>query len=61
MYLFILRDREREQGWGRERENEREGIPSRLHTVIAEPADMGLELTNHEITTRAEINRHLTD
>ena len=31
-----------------ERERGRERIPSRLHTVSAEP-NVGLELTNHEI------------
>ena len=35
---------------GREREREKERIPSRLHTVSTEP-DVGLKLTNHEITT----------
>ena len=45
-------------GGGAERGRER--IPSRLHAVSAEP-DVGLKLTNREITTRAEINRHLTD
>ena len=40
------RGRERE----REREGERERIPSRLREVSAEP-DVGLELTNREITT----------
>ena len=33
---------------GREREREKERIPSRLHTVSAEP-NMGLNPTNHEI------------
>ena len=35
-------------GGGAEREGER--IPSRLHTVSAEP-EAGLELMNHEIMT----------
>ena len=35
---------------GRERERERERIPSRLLTVSTEP-DVGLELTNCEIMT----------
>ena len=34
----------------REREGERERIPSRLLTASAEP-NMGLELMNHEIMT----------
>ena len=51
-YLFILRERVCKLGRGRERERER--IPSRLRAVSAEPS-MGLELTNHEIVTRAEI------
>ena len=38
---------------GREREKG-ERIPSRLCTVSAEP-DVGLDPTNHEIMTRAEI------
>ena len=46
--LFILRERERAQGRARERGKER--IPSRLHTVSAEPS-AGLELTNSEIMT----------
>ena len=48
--LFILRERERESGGGSEREGERERIPSRLHAVSTEP-DVGLDPTNHEITT----------
>ena len=40
------------QGEG-QRERERERIPSRLHTVSAEP-DAGLELMNRESVTRAE-------
>ena len=36
------------------RERERERIPSRLLNVSTEP-DMGLELTNHEVMTSAEI------
>ena len=35
-------------------EKDRDRIPSRIHTVNAEP-DVGLELTNGEIMTRAEI------
>ena len=46
VYLFILRDR----GRGRERER----ISSRLHTVSIEP-DVGLEPTNFEIMTWAEM------
>ena len=58
-YLFILRDRESEQGRGRDRKRERERergrererrIPSRLHTIIAEP-DVGVKPMNHEIMT----------
>ena len=37
----------------RERERERQRIPSRLCTVSVEP-DVGLELTNCEIVTGAE-------
>ena len=54
MYLFILREREREnvcaQNQGRGRERGKERLPSRLCTVSAEP-DAGLELTNHEIVS----------
>ena len=55
MYLFIL-ERKSEQRRGREgeRERERERIPSRLHIVSTE-LDAGLELTNREIMTWAEI------
>ena len=42
-----------------ERERERERITSRLHTVSPEP-DVGLELTNCEITAWAEVGG-LTD
>ena len=51
-----MRERERERGRGEEqgeegqREREGERIPSRLHTVTAEP-DVGLETTNCEIIT----------
>ena len=51
--LFIYFERERAsggEGWQREREGERDRIPSRLHTVSAEP-DIGPELMNHEIMT----------
>ena len=37
-----------------QRERERESQADRLHTVSAEP-EVGLELTNCEITSRAEI------
>ena len=40
---------------GRSREKGRERIPSRLHTASSESNNTGLELTNFEITTRAEI------
>ena len=46
-----MRDRASEQGKGRQRHRER--IPSRLPTISMEP-DAGLNLTNHEIMTRAE-------
>ena len=50
IYLFILIERKCTSDEGAEREGERERIPSRLHTVNAEP-HMGLELTSHEIMT----------
>ena len=40
----------------RGRERGREGIPSRLPTISAEPK-VGLKLTNHEIVTRAKVRR----
>ena len=60
-----MRKREREgvhtharaSGGGAERGRER--IPGRLRTVSAEP-DVGLELTNHEIMTWAEVG-HFTN
>ena len=48
MFLFICFEIEKE----RQREGER--IPSRLHSVSAEP-DMGFDFTNHEIMTWAKI------
>ena len=44
------RERERASRGGAERERGRERIPSRLHTVCAEP-NMGFELMNHEVVT----------
>ena len=57
--LFWEREREREREsepeWGRgETEREREKIPSRLYTVSTQP-DTGLELTNCEMVTLANI------
>ena len=49
MYLFILREREREWG-GAGRERGRERVPSRLHAVSTEP-DTGFQPTNREIVT----------
>ena len=55
MFIYFVIGRERESKLrNRERERERERIPSRTHAVSTEP-DMGLELTNSEIVTRAEI------
>ena len=63
VYLFLResewdRGRDRGREGGRERERERERISSKLHEVSAEP-DMGLELTNREIMTWAEIKSHM--
>ena len=53
VYLFILREREQSQvGEGQREEKER--IPSRIRTVSKEP-DMGLEPSNLEIMTCAEV------
>ena len=45
-----MRERERKSTRDEQRERNREGIPSRLHTVSIEP-DVGLKLTNPEIMT----------
>ena len=61
IYLF-LRQRETEHEWGRVREREGDTeseTGSRLWAVSTEP-DAGLELTNREIMTWAEVGR-LTD
>ena len=52
VYLFILRERERESTSGGEakRERGRERIPSGAYAVGAEP-DRGLDLTNRDIMT----------
>ena len=51
--MFIFEgDTELEQGKGREREGDRLG--SRLQALSCQP-DAGLELTNCEIMTRAEV------
>ena len=49
MYLFIVREKERERG-RRRGERGRERIPSRLRIVSAEP-DNGLRLLNLKIMT----------
>ena len=49
-FIYFERERERERVQGRGREKGRARIPSRLHTVSAEP-NIGLELTNREIMT----------
>ena len=53
VYLFILRERQRdrEHEGGAEREVGR--IPSRLHALSAKP-DMGLKPANREAVTRAD-------
>ena len=51
------RETEHEQGRGREGDPESEA-GSRLQAVGTEP-DMGLELTNREIMTRAEVGRSI--
>ena len=50
-HFFKCIDFETERDWTqREREGERERIPSRLHTIRAKP-HVGLELTNREIVS----------
>ena len=63
--LFILREREREQGRayaqvGEGQRQRRERIPSRLHTVRAEP-NVVLDPMNHEIMTWAKIKSWTTE
>ena len=53
------RERERELRRGRERGRQRIKAGSRLRGISTEP-DVGLELTNCEIMTRAEVG-HSTD
>ena len=52
----LLRERETERERGKSREGGRQRIPSRLRAVRAKP-DVGLELTNHKIVTRATVGR----
>ena len=56
MLIQLLRKRASKAARDRDRDRDRdqETIPSRLHTVSAEP-DAGLETTNRENMTRAEI------
>ena len=58
VYLFLRqRETEHEQGRGREREGDTESeAGSRLWAVRTEP-NAGLELTNYEIMTWAEVGR----
>ena len=52
MFTYLFRERaQAEEG---QKERERERIPNRLYTVSPEP-DVGLEPTNWEIMTCAEI------
>ena len=63
MFMYFERERKRERerestsGGRAEREGDTESeAGSRLWAVNTEP-DAGLELTNHEIMTRAEVRR----
>ena len=72
MFIYFERERERERecmhactSWGgkeTDRQTDRQkGIPSRIHPVSTEP-DLGLDFTNCEIMTWAEIRvRRLTE
>ena len=57
MYLFILRESHAHVGEG---PKERTRSPSRLRAVGPEP-DVGLDLKNWEVMTRAAIRRMLND
>ena len=54
IYLVRETQTEHKQGWGRQRGGHR--IGSRLQAVSTEP-DAGLELTNREIMTQAQVRR----
>ena len=56
IFIYFESERARRWGRGRERERGREGIASRLRTVSVEP-EVGLELTNRESVTCAEVGR----
>ena len=59
MFLIcILREMQRASRGEAERERARDRIPSSFHAVSTEP-DVGLELPNREITTRAEIKSRM--
>ena len=53
MFIYFERERESAQMGEGQREKERQRIPSRFCAVSTEP-DVGLEPTNHEITTWIE-------
>ena len=55
-FYFIHFERDRESEQGRGREGGRERIPNRLRIVSVEP-EVGLELTNREIMTWAQVGR----
>ena len=59
MYLFILRQKDSVWGGEGQRERKTERIPNSLLAVSAQ-LDVGLEFTNYEIVTWAEVGR-LTD
>ena len=57
IYLFFWRERQRASRGGAEREGDTESeAGSSLRAVSTEP-DAGLELTDHEIMTWAEVGR----
>ena len=64
VFIYFEREREREsertseQGNSRERERERE---SQAGSTLSTESDMGLDFTNCEIITSAEIRSHSTD
>ena len=58
-FLKFIFEREREREWwrGREREGDAESEAGSRHRAVSTEPDAGLELTNGQIMTRAEVRR----